>query len=116
MTYKLFIDDERIPYHPEQWVVCRTAQQAIQYVSEHGLPLEMSLDHDLGILCNLVDKDEQVEYYVDHTVMTFLKWLATVYWHPGMDIPEYAIHSQNPVGRANIKAFMDSWAKSTIIS
>lgn len=126
--YLLFIDDERSftdkfvvdnysHLYPKDIEVytARTAQQAIQIVEKLGMCSFVSYDHDLGILANLLDKDENIEYYVDHTVMTFLKWLSKTYWHPGMPIPEYAIHSANPIGRANIKAFMDSWARSTII-
>ena len=54
MTYKLFIDDERVPYNPDEWIVVRTAQKAIEYVSKHGMPLVMSLDHDKCLMLYLL--------------------------------------------------------------
>lgn len=57
----------------------------------------MYLDHDLG---------------GSDTAMDYLKILA--YKFPDSP-PRYSIHSQNPVGAENIKAFMESWKKSTTL-
>jgi len=99
MTYKLFLDDKRDPKDKDQyWVVCRTSDEAIKYVVDNGMPLFMSLDHDLG---------------GDDTAMAFLKWLDLNKYDEGP--PPYQIHSENVEGRKNILAFMESWRKSRVL-
>lgn len=57
----------------------------------------MDLDHDLAD-----GKD----------AMTFLHWLAE-YWNPEEDsIPNFSVHSANPIGKSNIESFMKSWVKA----
>lgn len=71
----------------------------------------LSLDHDLGLAGKLIDKEDDTEYQIDHSVMNFLKWLATTYWDGVAPVPDYAIHSANPVGRENIRSYMESWKR-----
>lgn len=100
--YYLFLDDERsIPLKlltpGTCWVVCRSSQEAIDYVERNGAPKFASFDHDLG---------------GSDTTMTFLKWIANDY-KKGRCIPfGYIVHSENPVGKNNIISFMESWKKS----
>jgi hypothetical protein len=47
MAYKLFIDDERFPV-TDDWVIVRSSKEAIDHVLAHGMPSEISFDHDLG--------------------------------------------------------------------
>jgi hypothetical protein len=80
------------------YTVARSSDAGKLLVQAHGMPLHMSLDHDLG---------------GSDTTMEFLKWLAYEYFDPDMhDVPSYVIHSANPVGQKNIQAFMESWEKS----
>lgn len=97
MSYKLFIDDERIPYVPEEWDIARSSEEAKEIIKTKGMPKEFSLDHDLGGF---------------DTVMIFLKWLAHEFWNGENNIPEYRVHSANVVGKENIIFFMESWKKS----
>lgn len=107
MTYNLFIDDIRDPHYREcrqsgvnprlEWVIARTSEEAKKIVLERGMPDRMALDHDLGCV---------------DTVPKFLHWLAYEYFEDGMKIPEYTIHSANPVGANNMRSFMESWKKS----
>ncbi len=112
MTYNLFIDDIRNPDWREcvlsgvdpdlEWVIVRNSLEAIDYVSKHGMPERMALDHDLGYVNDRFD-----------TVPNFLKWLANEYWNGTDPVPDYTIHSANPIGVENMRSFMDSWKKST---
>lgn len=78
-------------------MVVRSTEQAIAYIVGNGLPAFMSLDHDLG---------------GEDTTMVFLRRLVYEVWN-GVDLPPaYEVHSANPVGSANIRAFMDSWSRS----
>lgn len=96
MDYELWIDDLKIPRVPNvDYLVCwaRDIDQAVYYIETFGMPSKLYLDHDLG----------------DHaTIMIFLKWLEPQYEEP----PPYEVISNNPVGRENIIAFMESWKRS----
>jgi hypothetical protein len=46
--YKIYLDDVRTPNPDCAWVVCRTVNEAIQTIELHGLPDQISFDHDLG--------------------------------------------------------------------
>lgn len=94
MTYKMFIDDERMP-PDDSWVVVRSSSEALVYIRANGMPTHMSLDHDLG---------------GDDTTMVFLKNLIIVF--PFGPIPDYVVHSANPIGRLNMISYLESWKKS----
>lgn len=93
-NYTLFVDDERTAPNPD-WIVAKSTAEAMGIVMSRGVPSFMSLDHDLG---------------GQDTTMGFLHWLAFRYYEGGP--PEWAIHSANPVGRANLESFLKSWQKS----
>lgn len=97
MTYKLFLDDLRAP--PDQtWVVVRTVRAAIEYVETYGLPLEMSLDHDLG------DGERDAP--------AFLHWLTDYdmdHGYLGLENIGFNVHSANPAGRQNLEGFWNSY-------
>lgn len=95
MSYKMFIDDERNPPDNE-YVVCRSTDEAINYIKKNKWPYHFSFDHDLG---------------GDDTVMVFLKKLYD-FWNESIPIPSYFVHSANPIGKKNIISFMESWKKS----
>lgn len=116
MTWKLFIDDDcdtdrrpeitvenagwrkrmNLPAtmpdtaHLGDWVFARTAAAAIEAMSERGMPLFISFDHDLG------DGKDGV---------AVVKWMIERDMD-GFPIPEdfdFEVHSGNPIGRANIR-------------
>lgn len=94
MQYKMFIDDERFPI-TDDWVIVRSSLDAAATVLEKGFPVEISFDHDLG---------------GDDTSMIFIKWMIEQILDGALTIPygfRYNVHSQNPVGAANIKGTMD---------
>lgn len=103
MSYKLFIDDERDPVkmENEHWLIARTSEEAILAVTVMGMPTYISFDHDLGGI---------------DTSMVFVDWLIS--WcldnnhAPNFD---FYVHSQNPVGVANINgrlhSFKDFWLR-----
>lgn len=101
MSFFLWIDDQHdcpdtpSRHPPEGYIGAASTEEAKALVMEHGLITACSLDHDLG---------------QDDTVMKFLKWY--VYDYGALVVPSYTVHSQNPIGRANIISFMESWKKS----
>lgn len=96
----LFIDDERniqdVYKDPNFWLwaVAKSSEQAIQNVEVYGMPEMISFDHDLG---------------EEDTSIVFLKWLIEN--HFSEPIPEYYVHSANPVGKQNIVSLMETWKK-----
>lgn len=96
MTYKLFIDDERFPV-TDDWIVVRSSQEGINHIMASGMPVEISFDHDLG---------------GDDTSMKFIWFMIDQLIDGKLTLPEefcYSIHSQNPIGAANIKGLMDGF-------
>jgi hypothetical protein len=100
MKWKLFLDDERYPVD-NTWHIARNFYDAVWYVTNYGLPYQISFDHDLGSPQNMTGYD-------------FAKWLCAYIEDYELDFPEdfeYHIHSQNPVGAENIRAFMESFKR-----
>lgn len=95
MSYRLFIDDERFPVTPD-WFVARNSFQAIKALELYGLPQEIAFDHDLG---------------GQDTSIGFINALESELIDRNLKFPkgfEYTVHSQNPIGAANIISKMDS--------
>lgn len=99
MVWKLFLDDIRMPIEPG-YVIARSSIEGIELCKSKTLPKFISFDHDLG---------------VDDDAMIFLKELFLLWEQEGSDeskIPNYQVHSANPVGAKNIISYMDSWKKA----
>ena len=117
MSWRLFLDDERNPTHwfvrnraigeplPEKaregyWIICRSADEAKKMVAEKGcLPSLISFDHDLGL---------------GESGHDFAKWLIEQDINGTFSLSEnfeYEVHSQNPVGKANIHGLMDGYLR-----
>jgi hypothetical protein len=95
--WKLFLDDERYPPTDtlrSNWRIARNVDDAIYYIRIYGRPDYMSLDHDLG--------------YGKQTGMDFCKWLVNWSIDTGWTIPDFFIHSQNPVGAENMASYLVS--------
>jgi hypothetical protein len=96
--WSLWIDDQldEVPgrKNPPGFLGAKSVEEAKELVIAHGIPEFMDLDHDLG----------------EESVMTFLKWLADEF--PDGPVPEWEVHSQNPIGKQNINSFLDSWKRS----
>jgi len=99
---KLFLDDERFPPRDEAvWVIARTVPEAIAQM-EHGCAKFISFDHDLGLGA------AQTGYDLAH-------WMVERDMdQDGAFIPKdfaFYVHSQNPVGAANIQSLLDNYLK-----
>lgn len=93
MAYKLFIDDERFPV-ADDWVIVRSSKEAINHVLAHGMPIEISFDHDLG---------------GNDTSRVFIGWMVDALLDEQIAIPEgfsFSVHSQNPIGAEWIRSTM----------
>jgi hypothetical protein len=94
--WKLFIDDERFPIREDEWFVARDFDDATFLVIKMGIPSYISFDHDLGD---------------GPTGAAFADWLVNYMLDEGKKFPsrfDYYVHSQNPIGAANIHGKMDA--------
>lgn len=94
MIYRLFIDDERFPVTPD-WFIARNSFQAIKALELYGMPKEIAFDHDLGS---------------QDTAIVFINHLENEMIDHALKFPKefiYTVHSQNPIGAANIISKMD---------
>lgn len=104
MSYNLFIDDERFPPNDgKRWVIARTPWDACRIISTRGFPQFISFDHDLGI----ANGDAL-------TSISIINWFTDYVVDGILTIPsgfDYYVHSQNPIGAANIRGKMDELIK-----
>lgn len=100
--WKLFLDDERYPIFEgiqDLFQIARNFDDAVWMVENYGIPYHMSLDHDLGSPGN-------------RTGMDFVKWFAEYVLENELDLPPdftYYVHSQNPVGADNMRAYLEQF-------
>ena len=118
MSYKLFLDDYRIPeevykykhlniYLNDGWFIVRNYDDFKNHIINNGIPNIISFDHDLG--------DEHYEGQTQHSIINYdkytektgydcAKWLIDYIIDNSLEPPhEIYIHSMNPAGSNNIK-------------
>ena len=94
---KLYLDDIRVP-KTEGWDIVRNYDEFVFWVRLHGVPDEVSFDHDLG------DNNTETGY-------NCAKWLGQYCIEKNIPFPEWNVHSANPVGKANIEAYINNVIK-----
>ena len=123
---KLFIDDIRQPHDVKvawhdgymrefpsifAWEVVRTYDEFTEFILKNGLPTEISFDHDLGIEhypTSVEEMTKPIDYskYKERTGYHAAQWLVDYCYTNDLDIPEFYVHSFNPVGRMNIVNYL----------
>ena len=106
--WNLYLDDERspktTPANNQPWIVCRSMNEAIEKITELGVPDQVSLDHDLGF--NTFSKTNLPSGY------DFVKWFANyLQEQPDVDVHniKFNVHSANPVGAKNMNEYWKSF-------
>lgn len=104
--WNLYIDDERFPKDDSRtWVIARSVAEAIKLIEEHGCPIFISFDHDLG--CHIDQTPLPTGY-------DFAHWLVNSDLDGKIRLPEgfkFNVHSANPQGAANIQGLMDRYLR-----
>ena len=77
--------------------IIRTYDEFVLHISLFGLPDFISFDHDLGN-----DKDGY----------DCAKWLVEYCMNNDCDIPNYIVHSMNPIGKENIEKYLNCYHNS----
>lgn len=91
---KLYLDDFRLV--PNGFVLVKNYKAFTDFIQQNGLPDFISFDHDLG--------EEKSGY-------DCAKWLVEFCLDNNMSLPEFAVHSQNPVGKENIESLLGNFKK-----
>lgn len=126
----LWLDDLRNPFlgtwikpeysdHRIIWVL--NYDQFVEWIKANGLPNIISFDHDLADEHYTPEKywndyDRSKEYqdsktYTEKTGHECAKWLVNYCQSHGLDLPNYLVHSFNPVGADNIRGILESYKK-----
>ena len=97
---RLYIDDIRNPKGDFDYIA-RNSEEAIEFMIRNGCPEFISWDHDLG---------------GDDTSMRVVKWMIEMDLDTDKEfIPEtfeFFVHSANPVGKANIEGYLNTYLKT----
>ena len=124
--YKLFLDDVRVPYdvfnmiinpiyeNNEDWVIVKDYNSFISYIKENGIPKFISYDHDLSYDAYLQENQEgDIDYdnMEEKTGYDCAKWLVQYCLESNLTIPDYYVHSANPVGKKNIEMYLENAKK-----
>ena len=89
---KIYLDDVRTI--PEGFIGLRSFTEFITYIKANGLPDFISFDHDLGLQESGYD---------------CAKWLVAYCLDNEMKLPDFVVHSQNPVGKQNIASLLSNF-------
>lgn len=98
--YKIFLDDERQPAFPNQdAIICRSFWDFKKTICDFGVPKYISFDHDLG------DPDPS------YNGKKCAEFLIMMIEKDDVDVRgfTYDVHSQNPIGAANIHGYLKKW-------
>ena len=116
MSYNLFLDDLRDPNlffnDTKTWVVVRNHSQFVETITKRGLPDFISFDHDLAWehypMNNAKTGSVILKYdtYKEKTGYDCAKWLVEYCMRINHQLPEWKVHSMNPIGRDNINAIL----------
>jgi len=124
---RLFLDDVRNPIdcvlyrknkiYLENWDIVRNYDEFVKYILDNGVPDVISFDHDLAdehYSTTMNDSDrynELTNHFKEKTGNDCAKWISEYCVKNGLPLPEYHIHSMNPVGRENILSTLKSCEK-----
>jgi hypothetical protein len=110
---RLFLDDIRFPRQViwvalplGPWEIVRSYDEFVAHIKEHGVPAFVTFDHDLSVDHYLPEVDPST--YIEKTGRDCATWLVEYCLDTNNPIPEYQVHSMNPVGAENIRSVMES--------
>ncbi|TGN24345.1 cyclic-phosphate processing receiver domain-containing protein [Empedobacter tilapiae] len=91
---KLYVDDLRPT--PNGYLRVYYYKEFVKYILNNGIPDFISFDHDLGI---------------EETGYDCAKFLVEYCLDYHLTIPNFTVHSQNPVGKENIEKLLYNFRK-----
>ena len=127
---KLFLDDIRLPkdaiglvpsnmnqfYWENNWVVVKNYDEFRNYIEKNGLPDFISFDHDLADFhydlkpedYNSMSEDDMIIKFgsMEKTGFDCAKWLVDYCLENRLILPDFIVHSANPIGKKNIEIYL----------
>ena len=127
MFYQIFLDDYRNPrdVYPttsnSEWKIVRSYDEFVRTIELNGLPHRASFDHDLSDshYPNRETEGQPIDYtqHTEKTGYACAMWLIDYCLRNKIEeLPEWYVHSANPVGRKNIEQLLHSWDRIKHIS
>ena len=121
---KLFLDDIRnpkdcvnglVPTHMNKmfwendWNIVRSYDEFAKWIVSNGLPDFIAFDHDLADVHYTMDfSKDNGNQGTEKTGYDCAKWLGDFCIQTGEKLPNFVVHSQNPVGKANIQGYLEN--------
>lgn len=126
--YNLFLDDIRQPweagnymypvevrslYRLKEWIIVRNYKEFVHCINENGLPNLVSFDHDLADIHYDPATWTESFKYQEETGYDCAKWLVDYCIENTLKLPNFLVHSMNPVGRDNIKRYLENYKQKS---
>lgn len=116
VNYNMFLDDEREPvaadFQGRPWQIARNYDEFVFFIENQGLPKFISFDHDLGP--DEFHLNEETDAFYSRPAKSgydCAKWLVGFCMGSNQPLPEFYVHSRNPVGKKNIEAYLENAMK-----
>ena len=114
---KLYLDDIRIP-QTEGWNIIRNYDDFVAWIRLNGVPDEVSFDHDLGedvakakVEAGMSKRKAREQKKETKSGYDAAKWLGEYCLDKNIPFPKWNCHSANPIGKANIEAYISNVIK-----
>lgn len=129
----LFLDDIRVPsdvshyvinpnlkkfYSESEFDIVRSYNEFVEYIVDNGVPDLISFDHDLAdehyhpsMYSGSDQYNKNYDQFKEKTGFDCAKFLIEYCMDNEVELPEYLVHSMNPVGSQNIRSLLDNYSK-----
>lgn len=122
--YNLFLDDVRLPKQVTwinlplvEWTIVRNYSQFTTTILRDGLPQFISFDNDLAeehynpamYSEDVNEYNKLYETFAEKTGYDCAKWLVEYCIEHNQPIPDYSVHSMNPIGKKNIISYIENF-------
>jgi len=113
-------EDKAIIYYDPDWRVVRNYPQFVTYIYKEGMPDLISFDHDLAeghyhqnMQEGKINYDSNDFHYNDMNKTGYhcAKFLIGYCEDNNIKLPEFIVHSMNPVGTQNIESLLNNYKK-----
>lgn len=127
MSYNLFLDDIRhpedayaythfTPFIKETWSIVRNYSEFVSIIKRRGLPSFIAFDHDLSdehynVPFDYWNDTSSEDLRLEETGFDCAKWLINYCIDNNSELPNFYVHSMNPVGKKNIESLLFNYIK-----
>ncbi len=111
--------ENKVPPINTEIIWVRNYDEFTQWITKNGLSEVISFDHDLAHEhytpeeywhdYQLSKEYQDAQNYTEKTGKDCANWLVEYCMNHELDLPEYYVHSANPVGADNIKNLLENF-------